>query len=95
MNKRLMLQEWYVVMSYFHKCTNHIDNCLLCYRGVCYHEDSTNLCDTDVQGADPNRNSIIQKFAGILLDAGIPWLYWQVLPNADPHVRTQMLGFQS
>lgn len=56
-------------------------------RGVCYHQDSTNQCTNGGGSEDPNRKSILQKFAGVLTGAGIPWLYWQAIPNADPHVR--------
>jgi mannan endo-1,4-beta-mannosidase len=27
------------------------------------------------------------NWASQITQAGLPWLYWQVLPNADPHVR--------
>ena len=61
------------------------------YRGVCYHQDSSNQCKSGGGSEDPNRNSILQKFAGAITDAGIPWLYWQAIPNADPHVRPPII----
>lgn len=33
------------------------------------------------------RNANIENWAGQIDGAGLPWLYWEVLPNADPHVR--------
>lgn len=89
-NKMLMVQEWFVLLFQFllycHSLIKYIIITFL-YRGVCYHQDSSNQCKSGGGGEDPNRKSILQKFAGTLTDAGIPWLYWQAIPNADPHVR--------
>ncbi|TFY75943.1 hypothetical protein EWM64_g8070 [Hericium alpestre] len=31
------------------------------------------------------RSANIQAWARQITTAGVPWLYWEVLPNADPH----------
>ena len=37
------------------------------------------------------RNENIKNFAAQITGAGLSWLYWQVIPNADPHVRIRPL----
>ncbi|KAH8118747.1 beta-1,3-mannanase [Phellopilus nigrolimitatus] len=56
--------------------------------GACYFDTSNNNCPTgDALDAD-TRNSNIQNWAGQITAAGVPWMYWQVIPNADPHYGT-------
>ncbi|KAH9924734.1 glycoside hydrolase [Fomitopsis serialis] len=45
--------------------------------GACYFDTSNNNCPTG-DALSPTRVTQIDN-------AGLPWLYWQVLPNADPH----------
>ncbi|KAH6887652.1 glycoside hydrolase superfamily [Thelonectria olida] len=53
--------------------------------GACY----TNAANQNCNGGSPlslgTRDSNIKKWAASITAAGIPWFYWQILPNADPH----------
>jgi mannan endo-1,4-beta-mannosidase len=53
--------------------------------GACYYSTSNNDCP---QGTplDPNtRANNIKNWANQISSAGVPWMYWQILPNNDPH----------
>ncbi|KAH9841925.1 glycoside hydrolase family 5 protein [Rhodofomes roseus] len=53
--------------------------------GACYFDTSNNDCPKgDALDADTRSGNII-NWAEQIDNAGLPWLYWQVLPNADPH----------
>jgi mannan endo-1,4-beta-mannosidase len=56
-------------------------------RGACYYTTSNNDCPSGSVLSASQRNSNIKTWAAQITAAGVPWLYWQVLPNADPHVR--------
>lgn len=53
--------------------------------GACYTDASNNNCN----GGNPldvgTRDDNIRKWARSITAAGIPWFYWQILPNPDPH----------
>ncbi|KAI8237157.1 hypothetical protein K4K57_008792 [Colletotrichum sp. SAR 10_99] len=53
--------------------------------GACY----TNAPNHDCNGGSPlgtsTRDSNIRNWAASIDAAGIPWFYWQILPNANPH----------
>ncbi|KAH9936714.1 glycoside hydrolase [Amylocystis lapponica] len=53
--------------------------------GACYFSTSNNDCPTGGVLNSQTRNNNLQKWASAITAAGIPWLYWQVLPNKDPH----------
>ncbi|EGN98370.1 glycoside hydrolase family 5 protein [Serpula lacrymans var. lacrymans S7.3] len=53
--------------------------------GACYFSTSNNNCPTGSALDADTRNSNIKTWASQIDAAGVPWLYWQVLPNADPH----------
>ncbi|KZS86864.1 beta-1,3-mannanase [Sistotremastrum niveocremeum HHB9708] len=53
--------------------------------GACYFNTANNNCPSGTALSTSARNSNIQSFASAITGAGVPWLYWQVLPNADPH----------
>lgn len=56
-------------------------------RGVCYYKQDDNQCKDNSGGVDDSyRNDRIKQFAGVFNKLGIPWLYWQAIPNKDPHV---------
>ena len=60
--------------------------------GACYFDTENNNCPTgDPLPADTRKNNI-QTWASQITAAGLPWMYWQVLPNADPHVSGQWLS---
>ncbi|KZM24925.1 hydrolase [Ascochyta rabiei] len=53
--------------------------------GACYNDGANNKCDgTTPLGVDA-RNDNIKNWAAQIDAAGIPWFYWQILPNPDPH----------
>ncbi|KAH6994548.1 glycoside hydrolase superfamily [Fusarium venenatum] len=53
--------------------------------GACY----TNALNNDCNGGSPlstsTRDANIKKWAAQIDAAGIPWFYWQIIPNPDPH----------
>ncbi|KAF7798608.1 hypothetical protein EIP86_009830 [Pleurotus ostreatoroseus] len=53
--------------------------------GACYFDTENNNCPTGNPLSADTRNSNIQTWASQITAAGLPWMYWQVLPNADPH----------
>ncbi|KAH9947739.1 glycoside hydrolase [Amylocystis lapponica] len=53
--------------------------------GACYFSTSNNDCPSGGVLNSQTRNNNLQKWASAITAAGIPWLYWQVLPNKDPH----------
>jgi mannan endo-1,4-beta-mannosidase len=57
-------------------------------RGACYYTTENNLCPKGDGSVLPTsiRNANIKKWTDQITAAGVPFLYWQVLPNADPHV---------
>lgn len=60
---------------------------LVCvFRGACYYDTANNVCDYGDALDVATRNANLATWADQITAAGLPWLYWQVLPNADPHV---------
>ncbi|ENH74748.1 hypothetical protein FOC1_g10003532 [Fusarium oxysporum f. sp. cubense race 1] len=53
--------------------------------GVCYTDAENNNCDGGSPVPASTRDGNIKKWAANIDAAGIPWFYWQILPNADPH----------
>ncbi|KAF8598376.1 glycoside hydrolase family 5 protein [Ceratobasidium sp. AG-I] len=53
--------------------------------GACYFNTENNNCPTGTALSTSTRNNNIKTWASQITAAGVPWLYWQVLPNADPH----------
>ncbi|KLO14435.1 glycoside hydrolase family 5 protein [Schizopora paradoxa] len=53
--------------------------------GACYYDTANNVCDYGDALDVATRNANIALWADQITAAGLPWLYWQVLPNADPH----------
>ncbi|KAH9841942.1 glycoside hydrolase [Rhodofomes roseus] len=53
--------------------------------GACYFDTSNNDCPTGNALPADTRSGNIINWAEQIDNAGLPWLYWQVLPNADPH----------
>lgn len=56
-------------------------------RGACYFTTENNNCPQGSVLSTSTRNNNIKTWAAQITAAGLPWLYWQVLPNNDPHVR--------
>lgn len=53
--------------------------------GACYTTASNNNCNGGSPLASGTRDNNIKNWAGSITAAGIPWMYWQILPNEDPH----------
>jgi mannan endo-1,4-beta-mannosidase len=53
--------------------------------GACYTNALNNDCNGGSALNSATRDSNIKKWAASITAAGIPWFYWQILPNADPH----------
>lgn len=51
--------------------------------GACYYDTSNDRCDSSSPASDRDNN--IKTWADSISAAGIPWFYWQILPNEDPH----------
>lgn len=52
--------------------------------GVCYYStDKNQNCDSGSPSG--SRDTNIKTWADNISKAGIPWMYWQILPNEDPH----------
>ncbi|ELU40250.1 Cellulase domain-containing protein [Rhizoctonia solani AG-1 IA] len=54
--------------------------------GACYFNTENNNCPAGTPLPTSTRNNNIKTWASQITAAGVPWLYWQVLPNPDPHV---------
>ncbi|TFY75941.1 hypothetical protein EWM64_g8071 [Hericium alpestre] len=53
--------------------------------GSCYFTTENKNCPSGSALSESTRNANIQKWVRQITAAGVPWLYWQVLPNNDPH----------
>ncbi|KAJ4401620.1 hypothetical protein N0V91_007792 [Didymella pomorum] len=53
--------------------------------GACYTDASNNNCNGGSPISSTARDTNIKKWAAQIDAAGIPWFYWQILPNPDPH----------
>lgn len=53
--------------------------------GACYFDTSNNRCNPSNALASGSRDDNIGQWAQTFNEVGIPWMYWQILPNEDPH----------
>lgn len=53
--------------------------------GACYHDTSNNNCQVSGVLSESTRAVNLRTWADAFGAAGIPWMYWQVIPNNDPH----------
>jgi mannan endo-1,4-beta-mannosidase len=53
--------------------------------GACYTDASNNNCNGGSPISSGSRDNNIKTWGAQIDAAGIPWFYWQILPNADPH----------
>jgi mannan endo-1,4-beta-mannosidase len=53
--------------------------------GMCYFDTSNNNCPPGNALSAGTRDANIKKYADEISKSGIPWMYWQIIPNADPH----------
>ncbi len=55
-------------------------------RGACFFDTENNNCPNGDALSTDARNTNIRNFANAITGAGLAWLYWEVIPNTDPHV---------
>ncbi|KAH8688763.1 glycoside hydrolase superfamily [Talaromyces proteolyticus] len=53
--------------------------------GACYYSSENQRCDQSSALDSGTRDENIKTWADQISKAGIPWFYWQILPNEDPH----------
>ncbi|KAL5534218.1 hypothetical protein ACEPAG_680 [Sanghuangporus baumii] len=53
-------------------------------RGACFFTTENNNCPTDDALDTAARNNNIKTWASQIMAAGMPWMYWQVIPNVEP-----------
>jgi len=53
--------------------------------GACYFTTSNNDCPNGSPLNTNTRSNNIKTWANQISAAGIPWMYWQIIPNNDPH----------
>jgi mannan endo-1,4-beta-mannosidase len=73
--------------GYVFKAQSHGKKLLMQEWGACYYSNENERCGPSSVGVldATTRASNIWQWSGQISKAGIPWMYWQVLPNADPH----------
>jgi len=53
--------------------------------GSCYYNTPNNNCPSGGVLNSGTRDYNIKTWANQIAASGIPWMYWQILPNKDPH----------
>lgn len=53
--------------------------------GMCYYNTENNNCLKGDALPAATRDANIKKYADQISAAGIPWMYWEMVPNAVPH----------
>jgi len=53
--------------------------------GACYYNTPNNNCQQGGVLSPSSRGYNIKTWANSIASAGLPWMYWQILPNNDPH----------
>lgn len=70
---------------YVQKAQNAGKKLIMQEWGMCYFDTSNNNCPKGTPLSAAARDANIKKYADNISQAGIPWMYWQIIPNADPH----------
>merc|ERR1712137_43638 len=77
------------LMGYVQKAWDNGKMLLFQEWGACYWSSENNTCDDDYYPLASNtRDYNIKGWANNISAAGIPWMYWEIIPNADPHWNT-------
>jgi len=53
--------------------------------GACYYDSPNNRCSSSGALDSATRDANLKKWTDNFGQAGVPWMYWQILPNEDPH----------
>jgi mannan endo-1,4-beta-mannosidase len=76
--KKLIMQEWgKLILAKLTTVAN--------FTGACYTNSQNNKCNEGSPIGASTRDANIKNWAAQIDAAGIPWFYWQILPNPDPH----------
>ncbi|KAL2798176.1 glycoside hydrolase superfamily [Aspergillus keveii] len=74
------------------KLTPYVDRALAAGKklvmqewGACYTTAENHACNGGTPLNVDTRDTNIRSWASSIDAAGIPWFYWQILPNDDPH----------
>jgi len=73
------------IANYVKEATQHNKFLIFEEWGACYFDTSNNDCPNGSPLNPNTRANNIQTWANTIASAGVPWMYWQVLPNNDPH----------
>lgn len=70
---------------YVQKAQQHGKKLILEEWGVCYFSGDNSDCQSGSPQGDDSRIAKFKQYASAISESGIPWWYWQFIPNADPH----------
>ncbi|KAM0343532.1 hypothetical protein ACHAPU_008427 [Fusarium lateritium] len=70
---------------YVEKAKNAGKKLIMQEWGACYTNAANNNCNGGSPLSASTRDANIKKWAAAIDESGIPWFYWQILPNPDPH----------
>lgn len=74
--------------SYVSKAQAYGKKLLMQEWGACYYNNANNRCGPPSEVgvlSESARSNNIWQWSSQISKAGIPWMYWQVIPNNDPH----------
>lgn len=73
------------IQTYVQRAQNAGKKLIMEEWGACYFDSANNVCSNSNALSTTTRNNNLQTWATQITAAGLPWLYWQVIPNSDPH----------
>lgn len=73
------------IKNYVNKAVQNNKKMIVQEWGACYTTASNNQCNGGGVLNPTERGNNIKNWARQMSDAGTPWMYWQVIPNKDPH----------
>jgi mannan endo-1,4-beta-mannosidase len=73
------------IKPYVSKAQSNNKKLIMQEWGACYWDSENNSCGKSSPLDEGTRESNIKTWADQISAAGVPWFYWQILPNEDPH----------
>jgi mannan endo-1,4-beta-mannosidase len=73
------------LQEYVTKAKNSGKKLIMQEWGACYTNAENNNCNGGSALNSGTRDNNIKTWSSQINAAGIPWFYWQILPNSDPH----------
>jgi len=73
------------IQGYVQKATSNGKMLIFQEWGACYFNTGNNDCPNGSPLNSNTRGQNIKTWADTIASAGVPWLYWEILPNNDPH----------